>query len=161
MFELLKEEFGFKTYFKTFEKALELSNVVFFNKDYIEFPEMLVFARENKGKMIQLMNAGIDVFSVDNNDFELMTKFIENFLATNTLYFKSKKLPDSSVLVNLNNIKDSLILYKVSKDTIICNNILFTTNVLEYQGSGMFSGRKNVFLIEEHILKKIKDLMEK
>lgn len=159
MFEKIKEDKSYTIYFETFEKALGKTDIVVYNKDFIEFPGMVIFTRGEKGLMYQLINPGVDLFSVENEDFENMLVVLENSKEETTVEFDSKTSPVSTVRVNLEKVKDSLVLYKESEKTVICNRILFTVDEFEFQGSAMFSGRKNVFWVSEEILNKIKSTM--
>lgn len=159
-FEKIKEEKNSTVYFETFEKSLMKTDVIIYNKDFIEFPGMLIFTRGEKGIMYQMINPGVDLFSVEAEDFDNMLTALSNSMSTSVIEFDSKTSPISTVRVNLDRVRDTLVLYKESSDTVICNKTLFTTNEFEFQGSAMFSGRKNVFWISQELLEKIKDSMQ-
>jgi len=157
-FETVKDEKGEKILLKNFEEAVKVSDIVYFGKDYIEIPGIVVFAKEKKGLIFQLINPGIDILYVSQEEFDSMVSYLD-ISEEGVVFFSTKTTPVAQVRVSLENIKNRLILMKETKDTLLLNQILFTTNEFEFQGSGMFSGRKNVFFVSKEILKSIKDYL--
>jgi len=139
---------------RNFEEVLKVADIVYFNENHIEIPGVVIFSKENKGIVFQLMNPGVDILQVEEEDFNNMTTLL-GVEDEGVIYFDTKTVPASRVRINLQKIVDNLIMVKKTKDTIFLNNILFTTNEMEFQGSGMFSGRKNVFWVSEDIFSKL------
>jgi len=157
-FDLLNEVKGSSVLVNKFEDIVKNADIIYFNENHIEIPGIVVFALEKKGFAFQVMNPGLDIFIVSKEDFDRMISLLK-VEEQGVVFFETKSNPISTVRVNVLKIKSKLILARVSEDTLILNKDLFTTNEFEYQGSGMFSGRKNVFFISKEMFKTIKDII--
>ena len=155
-FEIVKEEKGEKVLVRTFEEIVETAEVIYYNETHIEIPGVVIFSKENKGFVFQLMNPGTEILSVNEEDYNRMIDFLgveEKYIVS----FDTKTAPISKVRLNLKKIKENLILVRDSETLLVLNKMLLTTNEFEYQGSGMFSGRQNVFLVSKEVFETVRE----
>ncbi len=158
-FDILRESEEETIYFANFEKALDLSPIVVFNEKTIEFPGMVIFSTEDGGFLTKVMNPGLEIFKVSENDFVNMLNAIKE--QKERIYFIDKHtLPKATVRLNLNIIKERMIYMKELEDSVLVNDVLFTISGSEFHGSGMFTGRDNVFLLNKLTFEEIKVFLE-
>lgn len=157
-FEIVKEhgEKGEKVFIKTFEEMVEVAELIYYNENHIEIPGIIIFSKEHKGFVFQLMNPGTEILSVTPEDYQQMIDFIK-VKDKNILSFNTKTVPISKVRLNLKKIRENLMLVRDSESLLVLNKLLLTTNEFEYQGSGMFSGRENVLFVSKEILNTVRN----
>jgi len=136
-----------------FQDSLDSINIIKYSSSYIEFPDIIIFSNKNE-TLRQILNPGIDILSVDEDDINLMVKDIES--KEGYFIIEGALKPKGFIGFNLDRIKDNLILYKESKYFIIVNDMLFTTDSLEFHGS-FFGGKSKLFLINKKELSYLKD----
>jgi len=155
-FKVIKEGNGERILARNFEEIIETAEVIIFNENHIEIPGIVIFSKENKGFFFQLLNPGVEIFSVNEEDYEKMINLL-TIEEDHIVSFETKTLPTSTARLNLSRIKDNLLLVRESDSLLVLNKILLTTNEFEFHGSGMFSGRENVFLVSEEDFSKIRE----
>lgn len=158
-FDLIKDSEDSKIFFINFEKALDMSPIVIFNETTIEFPGMLIFSTEESGLLTRILNPGLEQFKVSDLDFANMQNALKE--KKEQVYFVDKHIsPKATVRLNMNIVKANMIFMKKFEQSILVNDILFTTSGSEFHGSGMFTGRDNVFLLDKLIFDEIEALLE-
>ena len=157
-FEIIKSEKGETTRLRKFEEVVESAEVIYYTENHIEIPGIIIFSKEKKGFLFQVMNPGMEIFSINEEDYN---KMIELLLVRekDVISFKTKTTPVATVRLNLKKIKENLILIRESKNILVLNKTLLTTNEFEFQGSGMFTGKENVFLVSKEVFDNIKDYL--
>lgn len=156
-FDLVLDKNDLKIFFVSFEEALERMSVIKFSDKYIEFPGMIIFSKKGE-RISQILNPGMDILTVEKEDFKLMIELIEEKTGDDFLIIKNSLKPKGVLVFNLKNIKESLIFYKEDQNFVISNDMLFTTDNFEFHGSA-FSGRKNTYLLSEEELTILKEYL--
>lgn len=165
-FDIIKDEKkGVVNYVLNFEEAITKLPVVIFNSKFVEFPNMVLFTKEDQGFLsdisLMLQNPGLETLKVEPNEIEDMIKVIEKE-EKNVVILNSRKLsPERKIRLNLEKLKNDLVYARDYGNTLIFNDILITSSELEFHGSGMFSGRLNVFYVLETELELIKNFLLK
>ncbi len=141
-------------YLPSFEEILNKAKVIIFSKNRIEIPGIIIFAREGKCLINQLFNPGVEILSVANLDFDKMLQSLE-IEEENLMFFKLSLKQGGVVRINLNKIKEGMILVRKTEDILVINNILFTSNEAEFHGTGMFTLKELSFLLSKEDIKRI------
>ena len=156
-FDLILDHKDLKLFFIDFEEALDKMSLVKFSDKFIEFPGMIIFSKEGE-KMSQFLNPGIDILTVNKNDFMSMIQLIEEKKGDDFLIIRNSLKPKGVFIFNLKRIKEELIFYKESQNFLIANQMLFTTDSFEFHGSA-FSGRKNSYLLSKDDMSILKEYL--
>lgn len=160
--EFKDEKQGVKNYIMKFEEALKKVSIINFNETSIEFPNMIVFSKEEKTLLYSMLNPGVEVFKVSEEDFKEMLNTVKVKLEENIniKYIDRKVSPKTTARVNLDLLKEKAVYLREYNDTFICNEILFTTSETEFHGTGMFTGRNHVFLVSTEDFVEIKNYIK-
>ena len=141
---------------KNFEDILEKKTYIYFSGNRIEIPGILIFAKEHKGFLSQLLNPGVDIIYTKEEDFKDMIALVEKE-DKNVMFLERKTLPTTKVRIQLDKLKEETILFKKEPNMLLVDNVIFTTSELEFHGTGMFTSRE-VFKVSEEEFKVIEDL---
>jgi len=156
-FDKIIDEKDLSLHLSNFQESLDKMNVIKFSDSYIEFPDIIIFSNKNE-TIRQFLNPGIDVLSIDKEDLNSMIFDIKSNL--NFIFIEGSLKPKGTLAFNLEKIKNELVLYKESKYFIIINDMLFTTDSLEFHGS-FFGGKNNLFLVSKDDLIMLKEYFKK
>ena len=142
-----------------FELALSKIPILNFNDTSIEFPNMIIFTKEDKGILYSFLNPGTQILKVDADEFEAMLKNIKEN-TKDTVFIDRGVKPELTARINLKVMKEKMIFMKEYENSFSTNETLFTTNVAEFHGAGMFTSRRHVFLVSEEEFVKIKNYLK-
>ena len=156
-FDKIIDEKDLSLHLSNFQESLDKMNVIKFSDSYIEFPDIIIFSNKNE-TIRQFLNPGIDVLSIDKEDLNSMIFDIKSNL--NFIFIEGSLKPKGTLAFNLEKIKNELVLYKESKYFIIINDMLFTTDSLEFHGS-FFGGKNNLFLVSKEDFIMLKEYFNK
>jgi hypothetical protein len=151
-FDIISEDKASVFYLSSFEEMLDKINFVKYSDSFIEIPGIIIFSSKND-TLRQMLNPSLDILSVSQDDLKSMIEEIEK---KNFFFMDGFLKPKGIWGLNLEKIKNELILYKESETFIIVNNMLFTIDSIEFHGS-FFGGRDNLFLVSSEELKKLKE----
>jgi len=144
-----------------FEEIVE--NVVTFstNKDFIEFPGIVIFKKEGSSNFLtKILNPGIEIIEIKSDIYDNMKNIVESIILDKSkIVITSKLKPIKTHVINIKKLKEVAIFVKSTEDSILINDYIFTNNEAEFHGDGMFTSKKVYFLSLEDI-NKIKDLFE-
>jgi hypothetical protein len=76
------------------------------------------------------------------------------------IFLDTHTKPSASVRLNLRLLKEQTVYLKEYENTFIANNILFTTSKMEFEGSGLFTSKNEVFLVSEEDFVTIKNYLK-
>lgn len=152
-FDLILEDKDISFYLLKFNESICKLDFIKSSDNYIEFPELVIFSKRNE-TIRQLLNPSIDVLSVSEEDISLMIQEIEKL---NFFKISSFLKPKGDLYFNIDKIKEDLILYKENKYFIIVNDMLFTTDSLEFHGS-FLGGKNKYFLVSKEELEELKTI---
>ena len=152
-FDKIEEDKDLSLYLSNFQESLAKLNIIKFSNSYIEFPEVIIFSGTNE-TLRQILNPGIDILSVETDILKEMIFDIES--KEGFLFIDGFLKPKGTIGINIEKLKNELVLYKESKHFVVINNLLFTTDSLEFHGS-FFGGKNNLFLINKNDLVKLKE----
>lgn len=156
-FDLVLDNNDLKIFFVNFEQALDRMSVIKFSEKYIEFSGMIIFSKKGE-RISQILNPGMDILTVEKEDFKLMIELIEEKQGDDFLIIRNSLKPKGVFVFNLKKIKDGLIFYKEDPSFVVVNDMLFTTDSFEFHGSA-FSGRKNTYLLSDENLSILKEYL--
>lgn len=165
-FEVIKDDKkNITNYVLNFEEAIDKMPLVIYNNKFVEIPNIVLFSKEDQGFLsdisFMIQNPGLETLKVEGNEIEDMIKVIE-LKKHDVLIIESKKLsPERKIRFNLSKIKENVVYMRDYGKTFIFNDILVTCSEIEFHGSGMFSGRMNVFFVTEEELTYIKEYLLK
>lgn len=143
-----------------FELALKKIPILNFNEGSVEFPNMVIFTKEEKGKLYTFLNPGTQILKVEEDEFKSMLEAVKNEEADVITIDRGIK-PETFARINLKVMKEKMIFMKEYENSFSCNETLFTTNLAEFHGAGMFTSRRHVFLVSEEEFVKIKEYLKK
>jgi len=156
-FDLIQDNNDLKIFFRNFENSLDKAKVIKYSEKYIEFPGMIIFSKKGE-KFSQFLNPGIDILTVDKDDFSLMIDLIKENKSKDFLVVTASLKPKGFFSFNLKRIKEDLLFYKETPSFVIANDMLFTSDTFEFHGSA-FSGRKNSYLLSDDELSLLKSYL--
>jgi len=141
-----------------FEEVVEKSTVIHFSEDTIEIPGIVILKREGSASLLsKILNVDLEVIEISDSVFDKMINTLKTVEVENKLIFKTNIKPEKTVILDLENLKKSAVFVKETSTAIFVNNIIFTTDKLEFHGEGMFTSRRVYFLKD---LEKIKSLFQ-
>jgi len=131
-----------------FDDILNKVPVLGYSDKFIEIPGILLFIKEEKANILtNILNAGTELIPVDAESFESMIKAIEAHKVENGIFsFTTKIVPTREIIISTKNIIENAVLVRVFGSSIMINDLIFTSNVAEFHGNGMFASRK-VYLL--------------
>lgn len=159
MLELINSNKNWKTYFSKFEDAVKKSVLIKFNNKSVEFPNMVIFSTEEKGMIYSLLNPGVDILKTSEEDLKNMLSGL-SVKELDVIFLDTHTKPSASVRLNLRLLKEQTVYLKEYENTFIANNILFTTSKIEFEGSGLFTSKNEVFLVSEEDFVTIKNYLK-
>ena len=145
-------------YLSDFEEILNNSEVIIFSETRIEIPGIVIFSKAKHCLLSQIFNPGMEILSVEPSDFEKMIESLK-IKEEKLVFFDLGLKQGGTVRVNLAKIKENLVLIRKDKNLLILNNILFTSNEIEFHGTGMFTFKELSFLVEPSVLEHIENYM--
>ncbi len=158
-FELF-EDGNVKNYIMKFEDAVKKIPILNFNETSIELPNMVILTKEDKGFFSSLLNPSVDIFKVEDAQFEEMLKVVKKE-ADDIVFVDRNIKPKTTSRINLERMKDKQVFFKEYENSFATNETLFTTNFSEFQGVSMFTSRRHTFLVTEEDFVKIKEYLKK
>lgn len=149
-------------FIKNFESCLNELIIVSYNEDYIYIPNIVTFSNSKNMKIKkifnQIVNLGIEIIDVEDKEtFNNMVNAILFYSKNkNIISFKSHTLPHVTIFLNIENLLNRCVFYKITDSLIIVNDLYFTTNEAEFHGTGLFINKKT-YLISQEIFNTIKN----
>lgn len=158
-FEKISENEASFVAFAPLEEAIDVAPIIIYNQSTIEFPGMVMFTVEDTGLLSKILNPGLESFQVKKEDYKNMINAIESE-KENVIFIEKHLSPKGMIRINLSLIKDRMFYLKEFENSILINDILFTTSSSEFHGSGMFSGRSSVVFVNEKVFSDIKSFVK-
>ena len=120
---------------------------------------MVIFSTEDKGMIYSLLNPGVDILKTSEEDLKNMLSGL-SVKELDVIFLDTYTKPAASVRLNLRLLKEQTVYLKEYENTFIANNILFTTSKIEFEGSGLFTSKNEVFLVSEEDFVRIKNYLK-
>jgi len=145
---IIELENGENLYISNFEDVLKRTKVINYNKDLIEIPGIIMFINDKSATLwVKLLNPGIELITIDEETFAEMLEAIEaHKIEKDIIVFKTKTIPAKDVILNIPVILKETIFIRIFQNSIIINDMIFTSSESEFHGDGMFTSRKAYFL---------------
>lgn len=138
-----------------------LNNVITFKytEEQIEIPGVVILAKEgSKNLFTRLLNPGIELIEISEEIFNSIQTIIESvILDKSKIVTKSKTRPVSNNVINLEALQKLAVFVKITEDSILINDYIFTNNESEFHGDGMFTTKK-VYFVGFEAMNTIKNL---
>lgn len=169
-----------KIYMAGIEEIIEKAKIIIFDENAIEIENFLVVMKEieEEGRGFDIarftdsvwqrfVNITKTIVKSKESDFNRMLETLKTVEETENVFVLELPLkPKRTAIVNLRKLKNDLIfaseiknktgvLTKEPGETLMVNNVLFTTDAIEFHGSGMFTD-KVAFLVSAEDLQKLK-----
>jgi len=142
------EKDGSLSYLKKIDAALKVARVINYNKSTIEFPDLFILSKNSKVSLVsKLLNPGMELFEVDDDSFDEIVDLIEKKEDGIMHLEKSVVLPAMSSRINIAKIKSENLYIKDFENSIVIDDVLFTTSEFEFHGTGLFTARKHLYLV--------------
>lgn len=159
------EKKGSVSYLRKIEESLN-TKIINFGEDFIEFPDLFMITKKSKDNIISshismLLHPGVEIFEIDEVSFEEMISILKEDNIGVKIIEKEEIKPKTFSRLNLKKIKEDNIYIKDLKDRFVVDEILFTTSEYEYHGTGMFTARKSVYLLNKDEFNGIRDFFLK
>lgn len=139
----IKNEKNNRLFISDFEDIVRECEVISYNENLIEIPGVMLIVPEQKASFsLVALNPGIDIIKISEEEFLKMHEIIshiheveDRIVVSSPLMLKRKHV------INLEKLVERAVLVKISDDTVLVNNYVFTSNLLEFHGDGMFTSK--------------------
>ena len=133
--------------------------VISYSEDTIEIPGIVILKRKGSNNLVQkLLNPSIEIIDIENNVFsDMISTIIASEVESNRIINESRVKPIKKVIININSLMNLAVFVRLSEESILINDYIFTKSETEFHGDGMFTSRK-VYFIKDEDLKKLKDI---
>lgn len=142
------EKDGSLSYLRRIEKAIEIATVINYNENTIEFPGLFILSKNGKVSVVsKLLNPGVELFNIDSAAFEEILSLISEEKEGVRHLEKSITLPAMKSRVNITKMLEDNIYIRDFDNSLVVDDVLFTTSEIEFHGTGLFTARKHVYLV--------------
>jgi len=139
------------------EKIAKTQKVIYFDNDKIEVPNIVIFRKENSGLIKsfaqRVMNPGVPQVEVSESDFNTRIMALETEI-DGVIYIELKGLK-TTARVNLDLIKRDAVYVERDDQYLKVNDIVFTSDIVEYHGFSMANNGVNVFQVKPEQLEEL------
>jgi len=144
-----------------YEEILKRTPIIAFNEDIIEIPKVIMFTKGTKANYVnRILNPSVEFVKIEGELFNTMEEANKTQIANpNIIVFESRTKPLKEYMLNLEALKNSAIFTRVTEDTIIVNDMIFTNNETEFIGTGIFTA-KEIFYLGFGDMAKIKAMFD-
>jgi len=144
------------SYVKNFDVLIESIPYVFYSSSVIELPGILAYASRKPNVRWLLSPNLAKIIDVSQEDMDEMLGILQE----NGLSIKSGVAGYSQHWLNLEKIAKDMVFFEEKGHSVTVNDMLFTTDKLEYHGA-FLARSKFPFLLSENEMKEVKEFLKK
>jgi len=135
---------------KSYDEIIKNAKAIRFNDEFIEVVGSVIFLKKDTNvNFNKFLNVNLVDVELETEEFEELLKKLKTH-DENILFIDSGIIPISTVRLNVSKLIDNSLSIMIYEDALYFNNnIVITTDVAEFRGSGIFSTKDLVLKVNE------------
>lgn len=131
-----------------FDDICKSAKVIGFNENVIEVKGVFTFHKEGYRNILdKLMDSPNRNIEVDENTFNVMIAQLKTFSTEpQNIVVESKTKPVQTLVINLEALKNDLMISYQDGETISLNNFVFTSSMMNFHGEALNPSQRVIYL---------------
>ena len=131
-----------------FDDICKRAKVIGFNENVIEIKGVFTFHKEGYRNFLdKIIDRPSKNIEVDENTFNIMIAQLKTFSAEpQNIVVESKTKPTQTLVINLEALKNDLMISYQDGETISLNNFVFTSSMINFNGEALNFSQRVIYL---------------